>query len=185
MTLVVNLEEFSELCGVTTETMRGYIRQIDDAPGWLIERGDRGRGYKIEAEGGVAWWRAKRADDERMEADRLEQLSLLRSDLLGDQADSESDLFLSGKQRREEYAAAMDRIKLRRTMGELVEISEIEGPLAHASVELRRRMGQVVDEFRVAVDLPEDQSAQLRDMVERAMADWVEVAGRVGQMPDA
>lgn len=180
MTLVVNLEEFSELCGVTPETMRGYIRQIDNSPGWLIERGDRGRGYKIEASGGVSWWKAKRADDDRMEADRLAQLSMLRSDLLGEQADGDGDLFLSGKQRREEYAAALDRIKLRRMMGELVEVSEIEGPLAHASVELRRRMGQVVDEFRVAIDLPEPQAAALRNMVEQAMAEWVEVAGQIG-----
>ena len=44
VSLVVNLEEFSELCGVTPETMRGYIRSVEGAPGWLIERGDRGRG---------------------------------------------------------------------------------------------------------------------------------------------
>jgi hypothetical protein len=29
-------------------------------PAWLIEKGERGRAYQIEAEGAIAWWEQKR-----------------------------------------------------------------------------------------------------------------------------
>ena len=57
--LIVNLEEFAELCGVTAETMRVHVKAVDGDAAWLIERGARGRGYAIEAMGGLAWWKAK------------------------------------------------------------------------------------------------------------------------------
>ena len=37
MGLVVNLDEFSELCGRTAETMRDYIRSVEGEPAWLLD----------------------------------------------------------------------------------------------------------------------------------------------------
>lgn len=68
--LVVNLEEFADLCGVTAETMRVHVKAVDSTASWLLERGDRGRGYKIEPVGGLAWWKAKRAEDDGADAER-------------------------------------------------------------------------------------------------------------------
>lgn len=174
MDLIVNLDEFSELCGVTAETMRVHIRGIEGHPTWLVERGDRGRGYKIEAEGGLAWWKAKRDDEEQASAERQAQLHQLRLDLLGDAADEPDGLGLSGKQRREEYAAVMERIKLRRTMGELVEVAALDGPGANAVVELRRKLQLVAPEFAAKVDLSIEDRNTLAAMIERAVSSFLE-----------
>jgi hypothetical protein len=174
VSLIVNLDEFSELCGVTAETMRVHIRAVEGDPVWLIERGDRGRGYKIEAEGGVAWWKAKRDADESASAVRLEQLRQLRFEHLGDAAENEDALALSGKQRREEYAAVMERIKLRRVMGELVDRAEVEALLSHAAVEARQRLMRVPGEYAATVGLPPEDMAPLSELLERVVNDFVD-----------
>jgi len=173
MSLVVNLDEFSELCGVTAETMRVHIRGVEGEPGWLLERGDRGRGYKIEAEGGLAWWKAKREADESASAERRAQLQQLRFAELGEAADSEESLGLSGKQRREEYAAVVEKIKLRRMMGELVERAPLEAMLTHAAVELRRQLMLVPAEFAVNEGLAPEAVQKLGTMIERAVDKFV------------
>ena len=172
--LVVNLDEFSELCGVTAETMRGHIRAVDDKPAWLIERGDRGRGYKIEAEGGLAWWREKREAAEAEAAEHVEQLAQLRLGLLGDQAESDEVLALSGKQRREEYAATLDRIKLRRMMGELIEVAQLEPLLAAAAVDMRRRLELIPGEMAAEMGVPIAEMEPLARMIERACGEFAD-----------
>jgi len=174
MGLIVNLDEFSELCGVTAETMRGYIRAVDGNPGWLIERGDRGRGYKIEPQGGLEWWKAKREADDQAEATRQEQLAQLRLELLGPATDDAEALALSGKKRSEEYAAALQRIQLRRVMGELVEVAELEGPAAAAVIELRRQLKLVSHEYAVAAGLTPEDVRPLEGMIERAVNAFVD-----------
>lgn len=170
MSLIVNLEEFAELCGVTAETMRVHVRGVEEPrPAWLIERGDRGRGYKIEAEGGLAWWKAKREEDEKLSVERQAALQQLRFEHLGDAADSEDALTLSGRQRREEYAAVVERIKLRRMMGELVETAELEGPAMAAVIELRRQLMLVPAEFAAAAGLSPSDVRPLAAMLERAV----------------
>lgn len=173
MALIVNLDEFSELCGVTSETMRVHVRSVEGEPAWLIERGDRGRGYKIEADGGLAWWKARREAEENASAERKAQLQQLRFEHLGDAADSEEALGLSGKQRREEYAAVVERIKLRRMMGDLVERAVIESQLTHASVELRRQLMLVPNEYAATVGLDPKDVRPLAEMIERAVGQFI------------
>jgi hypothetical protein len=174
VSMIVNLDEFSELCGVTAETMRVHVKAVEGNPPWLLERGDRGRGYKIESDGGIAWWKAKRADEETASAERQEQLRQLRFEHLGDAAESEEALLLSGKQRREEYAAVLDRIKLRRTMGELVDRAEIEQLLTHAAVEARRRLMLVPGEYAARMGLAPEDVGPLAELLERTVADFVD-----------
>jgi hypothetical protein len=174
VSLIVNLDEFSELCGVTAETMRVHIRAVEGSPMWLIERGDRGRGYRIEAEGGIAWWKAKRDADEQASEERKAQLAQLRFEHLGDAADEAEALALSGRQRREEYAAVIERIKLRRIMGELIERAEIEPLLTHAAVEARRRLMLVPGEYAALIGLPAADVAPLTELIERAVGDFVD-----------
>lgn len=171
--MIVNLDEFSELCGVTSETMRVHIRGVEGEPAWLVERGDRGRGYKIEAEGGLAWWKSKREADENASAERRAQLNQLRFDLLGQAADEPEALALSGKQRREEYGAVMERIKLRRMMGELVERSAIEPLLAQAAVEARRQLMLVPAEFATMTGMSAEEVKPLTSLIERAVEKFV------------
>jgi hypothetical protein len=173
VSLIVNLDEFSELCGVTSETMRVHIRQVEDHPAWLLERGDRGRGYKIEAEGGLAWWKAKRDADETATAERRAALQQLRFEHLGEAAEGEDALSLSGKQRREEYAAVLERIKLRRVMGELVEWAELEPLMTSAAVDLRRKLSLVPGEFAALTGLSLDQVKPLEALLERALDTFV------------
>jgi hypothetical protein len=174
MGLVVNLDEFSELCGVTAETMRVHIRGVEGNPVWLIERGDRGRGYKIEAEGGLAWWKAKREGEEQASAERMAQLQQLRFEHLGDAAEAEEALSLSARQRRDEYAAVMERIKLRKVMSELVEWAEIAPLLANAAVELRRQLLQVPGEFAAQAGLTPEEAKPLAVLLERAVNTFVD-----------
>ncbi len=173
MTLVVNLDEFSELCGVTSETMRGYIRAVEGNPDWLVERGDRGRGYKIHAEGGLAWWKALREHEENISAERQAQLAQLRFEHLGNAVEDAETLALSGRHRREEYAATIEKIKLRRMMGELLERAEIEPLLANAAVEARRRLQLVPGEYAAQMGLSPEEVAPLRAMIESAVGDFV------------
>jgi len=174
MGLTVNLDEFSELCGVTEVTMRKYISGVEDGAVWLIERGEKGRPFQIEVEGGLAWWKARRDADEQASAERRAQLQQLRFEHLGDAGEDETALALSGKQRREEYAAVLERIKLRRTMGELIEVAEIEGPAAAAAIELRRQLMLVPAEFAAEAGLSPDAVRPLGVMIERAVTLFLE-----------
>jgi hypothetical protein len=172
--LIVDLIEFSELCGVTPETMRVHIRAVEGSPDWLIERGDRGRAYRIDADGGLAWWQAKREADETASAERQAQLAQLRLELGVGVAEGEEATGLSGRQRRDEYAAAFERIRLRRTMGELVEVAAIEGPATTAAIELRRRLLLVPAEFAAEAGLSPDEVKPLHVLIERHLAAFVD-----------
>ncbi|MBS7669347.1 hypothetical protein [Croceicoccus gelatinilyticus] len=172
--MIVNIDEFSELCGVTSETMRGYVRAVEGNPAWLIERGERGRPYQIDAEGGMTWWRARRKDEENASIERQAKLQQLRLDVLGDQAESEEALALSGKARRDEYAAAMERIKLRRVMGELAEVGDLVPLLSHAAVEARRRFQMIPGEYAAQMGMTPEEVRPLRDLIERAVNGFVD-----------
>ncbi len=174
--LIVSLDEFAELAGVTAETMRSHLRDLlrdGEPPAWLVERGDRGRAYKIEAEGGVQWWQQRREAEDLADAERRGQLQQMRLKLVGDTAESAEQLGLSGRQRREEYAAALEGIKYRKTLGQLVEKASVERELTAASVELRRRLQQVPPEFGIAAGLDADKVRQLDRMIEQALDAFV------------
>lgn len=181
----VNLDEFSELCGVTSETMRVHIRAVEGLPDWLIERGDRGRGYKIEPEGGIAWWKARRDAEADASAERQAQLQQLRFEHLGEAADDESNLSLSARQRRDEYAAVMERIKLRRVMGELVEWAGLEALIVAAVIELRRQLMLTPAEFSAASGLTPAQVAPLEAMLDQAIERFIAALPKPGELSGA
>lgn len=184
--MIVNMDEFSELCGVTSETMRVHVRTVEGNPAWLLERGSRGRDYKIDADGGVAWWKARREADELASAERQAQLQQLRLELLGEAVEDEESLGLSGRQKREEYAAVVERIKLRRMMGELVEWIELEPLLANAAVEIRRKLALVPGEYAALTGMTHDEVKPLAGLIERAVDAFVKtLPSRPGAKPDA
>lgn len=172
MELIVDLNEFSELCGVTAETMRVHIRALTDDPVWLVKRGDRGRGYEIEAEGGIAWWRAKRECDETATAERRAQLAQLRFEHLGDAAETQEQMSLSGKQRMEEYAATLKRIELRRIMGDLIERKLLVAKLSGAAVEHRRRLDLVPNEMMAMTGMSHDDAEVLRGLLAKTVDEF-------------
>lgn len=188
MSLIVNLDEFAELVGVTAETMRVHIRAIEGDPDWLVKRGSRGRDYEIQAEAAVAWWKSKREAEEFADAERREQLKQLRLDLVGAAVTDPAELALSGKQRSEEIAATLDSIKLRRAMGSLVDRADLEHQLTLASVDLRRRLALIPGEFVVAQGLDSKLAAPLKSMIGRALDDFgkaIELPPVQGQRNDA
>lgn len=137
--LVVNLDEFASLCGVTPETMRSHLKTVPTEAEWIIERGRRGVGYKIAAAGGVAWWRARAETGGGVDDERLAQLAELRLQMLGDAGEDEG-LNLTGKQRYEEYRAGQAELEYRELIGELCRVAEIEGETSNAVIELRRQL---------------------------------------------
>lgn len=171
--LVVNVNEFADLCGVTAETMRVHLKAVEGNPDWLIERGTRGREYRIDARGGVAWWRKTRDDAALAEADRSEQLAQLRLELTGGVVEDAETLALSGKQRIQEYAAAEAAAKYRRMMGDLLDRNEVVRVLASAATELRRRLMQVPAEFAIREGLPPKSIIPLEGMLGRAIDDFL------------
>ena len=171
--LIVNLEEFAGLCGVTGETMRAHLKGVEGDPTWLLERGDRGRGYRIEALGGLAWWRAKRDTEEQQSAERRAQLAQMRLDLVGDQVEASAQLGMTGKQRREEYAAAEAAVKYRKMMGELVDRNDMIHALSSAASQLKRRLLQVPGEFAIREGLTPQSVTPLEGMLARAIEDFL------------
>ncbi|MBB4154165.1 hypothetical protein GGQ80_002075 [Sphingomonas jinjuensis] len=143
--IIVNLDEFASLCGVTTETMRSHLRTAPAKAPWILERGARGRGYKIVALAAIEWWKQRAAsagDDDG----RAAKLAELRLQLLGGDA-SEDDLLLTGKQRGDEFKAGLAELEYREAMGELVRVQDIEAETVNAIIELRRQLqtvGQVI-----------------------------------------
>lgn len=185
MGTIVNLEEFADLCGVTGETMRTHLRAVDGQPDWLVERGDRGRGYKIEAEGGVAWWKARREAEETASEERRLQLAQLRLDLMGGAAEGDTALGLSGRQRREEYEAGFKALEFRKAMGELVVKAEVQHVLLGAIVELRRRLLLCPGEFAIRAGLDPAQVRPLEDILGRSIDGFVKALAPTGIKPDA
>jgi hypothetical protein len=173
MGLVVNLDEFSELCGVSEVTMRKYFRALEVEPDWMIKRGMKGSDYQIEPVAALAWFKAAREGEEAANAKRSEQLAQLRFDLLGDAAGSEESMALSGRQRREEYGAEFERIRLRKEMGKLVDVEELAPLLMAAVVESRRRLGLVPGEFAALTGMTPEEVKPLAGLIERAIDEFV------------
>lgn len=151
--LVVSLDEFASLCGVTPETMRKHLRAAPADVPWLLERGRRGVGYKISAEGALTWWRDRDAggsDDET----RLRQFADIRLRMLGDAAGDTDELILTGKQRWEEYRAGQAELLYRQLIGELCRVAEWESETVNAVIELRRQLQGVGRTIGRQLDLP-------------------------------
>lgn len=175
--LIVSLDEFAELAGVTSETMRGYLRDVGrdgSVPAWLIERGERGRAYKIEAEGALAWWRKLREDESAAEAARLEKLQQLRLDLVGEPGAGDGEPSLSGRQKKEEIDAAITGLKYRKLLGELVDKAAVQRVISAAAVDLRRQLQRVPAEYGIATGLDADQVRDLEARIERALDAFVD-----------
>jgi predicted transcriptional regulator len=136
--LIVSLDEFASLCGVTPETMRSHLKQAPANADWLLERGRRGVGYKIAAKSALAWW-SNRSGGDGDDDLRKQALAELRLQMLGDAGDDDG-LLLTGKQRYEEYKAGEAELAYRLSIGELCRVAEIEGETVNAVIELRRQL---------------------------------------------
>lgn len=136
--LIVSLDEFASLCGVTPETMRSHLKQAPANAEWLLQRGRRGVGYKIAAEGALEWWR-NRDHGGGEDSLRNQKLAELRLQMLGGDA-VEEDVLLTGKQRYEEFKAGEAELAYRTAMGELARVADLDAEMATAVIELRRKL---------------------------------------------
>lgn len=169
--LVVSLDEFASICGVTPETMRKHLAQAPaDAP-WLIERGRRGVGYKIAAGGAVAWWRTRSAGGGEDDA-KLAAIAELRMQMLGDAGDDDG-LLLTGKQRYEEYKAGEAELLYRRTIGELCRVADIEAETSNAAIELRRQLQGVGPAIRRQFSLAKEVETAIEALIGEKLAAFI------------
>ena len=169
--IIVSLDEFASICGVTPETMRKHLAQAPaDAP-WLIERGRRGVGYKIAAAGAVAWWRSRSSAGSDDEA-RLAQLAEWRMQSLGDAGDDDG-LLLTGKQRYEEFRAAEAELLYRRTIGELCRVADIEAETSNATIELRRQLQGVGPAIRRQFALAKEVETAIEALIGEKLAAFI------------
>ncbi|WP_426255792.1 hypothetical protein [Sphingomonas sp. DC2300-3] len=161
--LIVNLDEFASLCGVTPETMRSHLKAAPAKAPWILERGTRGRGYKIAALAGVEWWKQRAAaggDDDG----RAAKLAELRLSMLGGDA-SEDDLLLSGKQRGDEFKAGLAELEYREAMGELTRVHDYEAETVNAVIELRRQLQGVGLTIRRRFSLDREVQDAIDDLI--------------------
>lgn len=181
---VVSLQELAELVGITAETMRVHLKAVDGQPAWLIERGDRGREYKIEAAGAVAWWQDKREAEEHSSAERAAQFAQMRLELVGPGAEGDQPLTMSGRQRREELEAGMKEMEFRKRKGELLERADLQHVLMPACVELRRRLMLCPGEFAIVAGIDPTVARPLEGIIARAVDAFVTSLAPIGVAPE-
>lgn len=170
--LIVSLDEFASICGVTPETMRKHLAQAPADAAWMVEKGRRGVGYKIAAAGAVAWWKSRSAGGSDDDDVRSAALAELRMQMLGDAGDDEG-LVLTGKQRWDEYRAGEAELAYRRAIGELCRVAEVEGETANAVIELRRQLQGVGRTIRRKFELPADVEAAIDELLGDKLAAFV------------
>lgn len=181
--VIVNLEEFAELVGRTPETMKLKLRTLDPQPEWLIARGDRGRGYQIDARGGVAWFKEAERLEAESDASRRAALQQLRLELVGGAVETAETLAMSGRARQDEYGAAFKALELRKAMAELVVKADLQHKMLVAVVELRRRMMLTPGEFAIVAGLEPDQVRPLEGIIARALDAFVTSLAKEGAVP--
>lgn len=169
--LIVNLDEFASLCGVSRETMRDHLKTAPPKAPWILERGTRGRGYKIAAEAAVAWWQ-KRSVATGEDDVRLQRMAQMRLTLMGGDA-SEEDLVLTGKQRGDEFKAGMAELEYREAMGELVRASDIEAETVNAVIELRRQLQGVGRKIRRKFNLEREVEDGIDELIAEQLRAFV------------
>ena len=169
--LIISLDEFASIVGVTPETMRTHLKQAPADAAWLLERGRRGVGYKIAAAGAVSWWQSRSGgggDDDVKRA----AIAELRMQMLGDTGDDEG-LLLTGKQRFEEFKAGEAELAYRQSIGELCRIAEIESEATNAVIELRRKLLRVGPSVRRKHGLSRENEAAITEAIGAALNDFV------------
>lgn len=169
--LIVSLDEFAALCGVTPETMRNHLKQAPPEADWLLARGRRGVGYKIAAEAALAWYRQRGAGD-GVDSARQAQLAELRLQMLGDAGDDDG-LLLTGKQRYEEYRAGEAELAYRQSIGELCRVAEIENETVNAVIELRRQLQGIGPTIRRKFGLDRDVEIGIEELLAEKLAAFV------------
>lgn len=171
--LIVSLDEFAALCGVTPETMRNHLKQAPAEADWLLARGRRGVGYKIAAEAALAWYRQRGAGDGADTA-RQAQLAELRLQMLGDAGDDDG-LLLTGKQRYEEYRAGEAELAYRQSIGELCRVAEIENETVNAVIELRRQLQGIGPTIRRKFGLGREVEIGIDELIAEKLIAFVKV----------
>lgn len=166
--LIVTLDEFASICGVTPETMRKHLSTAPVDAAWLIERGGRGRGYKIAAGGAVAWYQSRSAGGDDVDA-RSAALAELRMQMLGDAGDDEG-LGFTGKQRYEEYKAGEAELAYRQAIGELCRIAEVAAVTVNAVIELRRGLQGIGPTIRRKFNLDREVENAIEELIAEKLA---------------
>ena len=169
--LIVNLDEFASICGVSRETMRDHLKTAPPKAAWILERGTRGRGYKIAAEAAVQWWQ-KRSSATGEDDAKLQRMAQMRLTLMGGDA-NEDDLVLSGKQRGDEFKAGLAELEYRETMGELVRASDIEAETVNAVIELRRQLQGIGRKIRRRFNLEREVEDAIDDLIAEQLRAFV------------
>lgn len=180
--LIVSLDELASICSVTPETMRKHLKGAPDDAVWLLERGRRGVGYKIEVTGAVAWWKSRGGDEGEDDA-RQAALTEWRQQALGDLADEEGT-GLSGKIRYEEFRAAQAELTYRMRIGELCRAAEFEDHTVNAVIELRRQLQAVGPAVRREFGLGREVADAIETKIGERIAAFVKKLGTGGE-PDA
>lgn len=170
----LNLGEFARVVGSTEPTVRKRIDEADDGE-WLIERGGKGRDYRIDPVLGPQWWRAeedRRRAEEEKRGQAVEQLALhflgenaLRSDLEGGLSPADQLKLL-------EVQKAL-RLEAKER-GDLLDRRAIGGRLNQVMTLLTKRVLAAAKRAARDADMAHAQRAEWEEAVENALNEAID-----------
>lgn len=156
---IVNLTEMAELLGITTPTLREWVRRFD-VP--IESRGSHGTAYEFDVLAVKAWQEQHQAKLREEAEQRQAQLRQQRLDLFGDDIDDDPTVELSPTERRAEIEAQKAADLLRLARGELLRRADVDAQLRVVLAELTKGLRQLgpdlarehgLDrELRIAID---------------------------------
>lgn len=179
----MNLTECADLLGISTETLRGYVNKAV-VNGFPVEQhGGNGVSYVIDARAAAEWWKRNKGEALRAKDARAEDLFQMRLELFGVDADEDeaARLHLSGKQRREEFQAEREQLRLMRDKGQLLLKSHVEDTLAAALTSLRQDLLAVPINVAKRLSLNRGKRQVVDDIVRAALH---RAADRLKALPD-
>lgn len=148
----LNLAHAAHFLDITETTLKRWLVQDPGLP--VLRRGGNGKAYVFWAPDLAAWSKSRDERQQVSEAERRDEVSQLRMDLLGGVVTRETEQApLSGKERKEELAAEALAIQIAKARSELVEADAMREAIEAAFLKFRNGMLALPDRIARELDL--------------------------------
>ena len=164
----LNLGQFAKVVGSTEPTVRKRVDEAGDGD-WLIERGSKGRDYKIHPVLGPLWWREEEERRRQEEAAKDEAVDQLRMTFLGDNALQAEVQGLSASDRLKELEVQKALRIEARERGVLVDRGALQRVLGNTMAMLSKQILSAAKTIGREADLKPAQRSEWEERVEKAM----------------
>lgn len=169
---IVNMTELAELLGITTPTLRDWLRKYDDFP--VEARGDHGVAYEFDS-AKVAQWRLDHKAALALEdAERAAEIKQMRLDWAGEPVVDDPTLGLPPTERRAELDAQrqFDLMAIQRDA--LLTKTEVDGMVRHALTDFTKALRQIGPDLARDHNLDRPLRIAIDARIRQAMNDTVD-----------